>query len=179
MALEINISGEGTLKNDLDTYLKGIFSPAVQKALDDVGADMQSALARHVETDVYSTYQPNVYERRGENGGIIAQAREARIYNHGNGVAIEFKPDGTHPTESAWSKVHGDDLIGRIEKHSPEYQWIPKKRRLPNRPFWQKFVNEMVDEGMTEHYFADAMRRLDFDVTEDGSVTRDGEDGEY
>lgn len=179
MALDINICGEGTLANDLTTFLKNVFSPAVAKALDDVGADMQSALAQHIETDVYHAYSPSMYERRGSGGGLLSQAREAKIYNQGNGIAIEFKPDGSHPTVSGWSKVHADELIGRIEKHSPEYNWLPKNRSIPDRPFWQNFVSEMVDDGTVEYYFASAMRRRDFQLMEDGSVTRDGADGTY
>lgn len=179
MADNINICGEGTLKNDLDTFLKGIFSPAVMKALDDVGADMQSALAKHIETDVYPKYRPRMYERRGEDGGLIAQAREAKIYNHGNGVAIDFKPDGTHPTVSGWSKVHGDDLVGRIESHNPEYTWRPKNGNIPNRPFWQNYVSEMIDDNTVEYYFVSAMRRRDFELVEDGDLSRESADGTY
>lgn len=176
--LEISINGAGSLTQDLMTF-KIELTKVSAKAMNDVGADMQSALARHIETDVYAAYDPNMYERRGMNGGLVAQAMTAKIYNHGTDVSIEYKPDGMHPTVPGWNKVHGDDLIGRIEKHSPEYNWLPKKKTIPNRPFWQKFVEEMVDDGTAEYYYAAAMRRQGEDVIEDGAIVRDATDGTY
>lgn len=179
MAID-NICGQGTLKDDLDLFLKNVLNKASAEALNDVGADMQGVLAKHIETDVYPAYSPSVYERRGNNGGLIAQAMEAKIYPHGpGGISIEFKPDGGHPTESAWAEVHGDSLIGRIEKHSPEYHWLPKRRKIPNRPFWQNFVRELIDDGTVEYYYAAAMRRRGIDLVEDGRVIREPNDGSY
>lgn len=175
----INICGDGELEADLNLFLKSIVSPAVIKALDEVGADMQDALAQHIETDVYDPYSPKMYERRGSAGGLLEQAQKAKIYNHGNGVSIEYKPDGTHPKVAGWHKVDGDELIGRIEKHSPEYNWLPKRGKIPNRPFWQKFTEEMVDDGMAEHFFASAMRGQKIEITEDGEIFREPADGTY
>jgi len=175
---EININGSGTLAQDLAAF-KIELTKRSAAAMDEVGADMQSALAKHIETDVYAAYSPKLYERRGMDGGLVAQAMTAKIYNHGAGVSIEYKPDGMHPKVPGWNKVHGDDLIGRIEKHSPEYNWLPKNKTIPNRPFWQNFVSEMVDDGTAEYYYAAAMRRQGEDVTEDGAIVREANDGAY
>lgn len=178
--MEININGTGTPEEEFSAFLRNGLSKALAAAIDDVGADMQDSLARHIETDVYDAYpNPSMYERRGNDGGLVAQASTAKIYNGGNRVAIEYKPDGMHPTVSGWHKVDADDLVGRIEKHSPEYNWLPKRRKIPDRPFWQKFVNEMVDDGMAEYFLASALRRRDYDVVEDGNIVREPNDGAY
>lgn len=178
--MEINLNGSGTPEEELTAFLRYGFSRALSEAINDVGADMQDSLARHIETDVYAKYpNPSMYERRKMDGGLVAQAMKAKIYNGGNRIAIEYKPDGMHPTVAGWHKVDADDLVGRIEKHSPEYNWLPKKRKIPNRPFWQKFVDEMVNDGMAEYFLANALRRRDFDVVEDGDVVREPTDGAY
>lgn len=179
--IELNIHetwGE-SLESDFDAF-KTELAAAIGKAMDDVGANMQEALARHIETDVYAAYKPRMYVRRYDNGGLVAQARTARIYNHGAGVSIEYKPDGMHPTVPGWNKVHGDDLIGRIEKHDPEYNWLPKKgKKIPNRPFWQNFVDEMVDDGELERLFQDAMANRGITIEIGEGVTKEPNDGHY
>lgn len=181
--LDIQISDDGMLETDLKNFQTEL-AKKVGKAMDAVGADMQDALAQHIETDVYAIYSPEEYERRGTGGGLIAQALTAKIYNHGAGVSLEYKPDGSHPKENEWredgvSPVHGDDLIRRIEQWNPKYSYPPKHKRLPKRQFWQKFVNEMVDDGMLEHFFVNAMREQGEEIIEDGNVIRDANDGAY
>ncbi len=175
--LRAYVLDERNIDADLRDCLKA-FSDKIKTAMNTVGADMQVALAQHIESDVYKAYpNPVEYERRKENGGLIAQARQAKIYNHGSGVSLEYKPDGMHENP-AWHTADADDLIGRIERKSPPY--FPKaQERVPERPFWQNFVSEMVDEGMAEHFFAEAMRQLGEDVTEDGTIFREPNDGEY
>lgn len=179
MILTIQETWGSSLENDVKAF-KAELSAAMGKAMDEVGADMQEALARHIETDVYPAYQPKMYERRYDNGGLVAQARSAKVYNHGAGVSLEYKPDGTHPTISGWHKVDGDDLIGRIEKHSPEYNWLPKRgKQIPNRPFWQNFVDEMVEDAELERFFVNAMKAQGFEIEIGGGVERDSQDGQY
>lgn len=179
LSLNINVTGSETIDSDLNAF-KVELGKMVSASMNAVGANMQEALARHIETDVYDQYSPKTYERRYENGGLVAQARTARVYNHGAGVTLEYKPDGMHPTEARWHKVDGDELIGRIEKHEPEYNWQPKKKKIPNRPFWQNFVDELVDEKELERYFVDAMRENGAtDIIGDGDVIREANDGNY
>lgn len=179
MILTVQEAWGSPLESDVKAF-KAEISAAMAKAMDDVGADMQEALARHIETDVYPAYSPKMYERRYDNGGLVAQARSAKVYNHGAGVSLEYKPDGTHPTVSGWHKVDGDDLIGRIEKHSPEYNWLPKRgKQIPNRPFWQNFVDEMVDEAELERFFVNAMKAQGFEIEIGGGIERESQDGQY
>ena len=83
-----------------------------------------------------------------------------------------------HPSE--FNKVDGDDLIGRIEKHDPEYNWLPKKgKQIPNRPFWQNFVDEMVDDAELERFFVNAMKTQGFEIEIGCGVERETSDGKY
>lgn len=176
----ININGNGTLDSDMLTFQSEIVK-MVSSAMNDVGADMQDALARHIDKDIYNMYSPVRYERRSENGGLGTPLNDikanSRIYNHGAGVSLEYKPTGDHANAS-WHTADADELIRRIETKSPPY--FPKaQKRVPSRPFWQNLVNELVDEGMAEHYFAAAMRRRGEEVIEDGAIIRDANDGVY
>lgn len=188
ITLNITESWQGDMEKELIALLKTEINPALEKANEAVAQAMREALVRHISNDVYPAYQPKLYERRGASGGLLGQA-----INMGRGAGgmisdstrakIQYMPDGGHPTVSGWSKVHNDDLIGRIEKHSPEYNWLPKHGSIPDRPFWQNFVNEMVDGNGIETAWASAMRaalpagwKLDMS---DGGVQRDGSDGEY
>lgn len=176
--------GASALSTELTALLKTELQAALSSTLDDVGLDMREALARHLETDVYaaSVYTPKVYERRMGNGGLMASAEKARIYNSGTYVAVEFKPDGLHKNPEWSSDIAPDDLIGRIERHNPEYNWLPKKKKLPNRPFWQNFVNEMVDEGELERSFVAAFKSHwddKKDIVVDGELEREPADGTY
>ena len=53
--------------------------------------------------------------------------------------------------------VDGDDLINRIEKNDPAYNW---GRRPKNRPFFRNFVEEMLD-GRAEETLVRAMNGAD------------------
>ena len=177
---EIHINGNGTLEQDLVLF-QAELAKRVGNAMNDVGADMQDALARHIETDVYNKYSPIQYQRRSENHGLGTPLNDmqanSHIYNKGAGVTIEYKPTGAHENAS-WNTANGDDLIGRIEKKNPPY-FKKAQGKVPLRPFWQNFVDEMVDDGMLENFFAAAMRRQGEQVIEEGTIVRDANDGAY
>lgn len=187
MTLNIQINGVDGLDADLKEFLTGQFKTEMTHALLSTRDEMRAALAKHVQEDVYDKFSPNQYERRGMNGGLAGQALNATSHADGDPasvsyrICLDYKPDGNHPNQSEWKEapVHGDDLISRIENWNPKYPYPPRRRRLPRRPFWQKFVDEMVDEGMLEYYIASALREQGEDVTEDGAITRDAQDGEY
>lgn len=200
IVLNIEASGEGTLDDDLKAVM-GEIGAAIKKSMDDVGADMADALKRHIDNDVYrkSIYNPKEYKRRSESNGLGTPLNEmgdlsptgtgnATVYNHGGGLTFEYKPTGEH-ANSRWSSsatqsgsirnVDGDELIGRIEKKTPSYNWGNNK--VPPRPFWQNFVDEMVDDGELERFFVAAMRfhNKDLNIEESSGVIRDANDGNY
>ena len=173
--LDVNIIGNDSLEKDFKEWQIQL-AKEVQAAMDDVGADMRAALARHVDTDVYGAYTPKEYERRGD-GGLGAQAMRATIYNHGAGVSLEYKPSGNHENAS-WHTADTDELIGRIENKNPPY-FKAAQRIVPKRLFWKNFVDEMVDDGELEDSFVRAMQMRGEEITADGNMAREANDGSY
>jgi len=187
----LNVKGteDETMEAELAALLTGEIQTKIGAALADVRDDMRATLARHVEKDVYKAYpNPIEYERRGMNGGLQGQALTATVHASPVGadgknyrIYLEYKPDGSHPDSADWRQppIHGDELISRIEKWDPKYPYPPRYRKLPRRPFWQNFVEELVDDGMADVYFAQALRAQGEDVEEDYGVEREAEDGTY
>jgi hypothetical protein len=184
------MAGMGSLEREFQTWFQTELRGRIAKGLMALRDNMRESLAQHVVKDVYNAYQPNMYERRGENGGLQQQALNATSHADGSPdgtsyrIYINFAPNGNHSMESDWAKegvypVHGDDLIGRIENWNPRYSYPPRHKRLPSRPFWRNFVSEMVDDGMAEYFFASAMREQGDDVIEDGAIFREPGDGDY
>lgn len=188
MEIRINAVWDSSLEAEVKALLKSEINPALEKANAAVGEEMRGALVRHLEKDVYpqSIYKPRMYERREYDGGLVGQAADpssTKVFTDSTRATIQFKPSGEHPTVAGWHKVDADDLIGRIEKHYPEYNWLPRKgKKIPNRPFWQNFVDEMVDGGRIESVFQIELRSAlpdgwELDISD--GVTRDSQDGEY
>lgn len=176
ITLHIKVSGEKEIDAEFQAFQKEL-AKEVTAAMNDVGSDMQLELASHIQDDVYDAYSPKKYQRRGNGGGLIAQAQTAKIYNHGAGVSLEYKPSGAHSNPD-WHTADANDLISRIETKDPPY-FKRAQAKVPPRPFWQNFVNEMVDGGALEDSFVRAMLMQGEDVVADGNLTRDANDGVY
>jgi len=186
--LNFTVTGAETLDEDVKAFLKGTVNPALEKALREVGADMAAALKKHIDTDVYGAYKkPRVYKRRKDDNSlgtplndvsdIWGSGGNATAYADGRHVTLDYSPSGTHKVK-AWSDQDGNALIGRIEKKNPPYKYESQERTIPERPFWQNFVNEMVDEGRLDEFFTNAMALAGVEVVPEG-VTREGKDGTY
>lgn len=183
--------GEKSLDEDYIAFTR-VLGQAIINAADQTTAKMTDALKSHIDLDVYAEYNnPTVYLRRKDNPsfGIPLNDMEKNVRAYIGGsvgakginmtMGIQYSPSGEH-ANSEWSNVFGDELIRRIETHDPEYEWLPKKKTIPNRPFWQNFVNEMIDEKEVERYFVDAIKDNGFgEVVADGAVKRDSNDGKY
>lgn len=181
LVLDINVSGEESIDADFKAFQKELIS-SVEKAMDDVGADMIEALKKHIETDVYKAYpNPKEYERRSKNSELGRALNDMKanttVYNKGAGVSLEYKPTGEHEN-SAWHTADGDDLIGRIEKKNPPY-FKKAQGMVPERPFWQNFVNEMIEGEELERFFVSAMLMRGVEIEESGGVVRESGDGDY
>lgn len=180
MELNVTVSGLESIDNDWKAF-QADFTEKLRKAMDDVGADMLDALKKHIISDVYGAYRPKTYQRRSKDESLGTplsdMAKNATVYNKGAGVTLDYSPTGAHANEN-WHTADGNDLIGRIEKKSPPY-FQKAQNKVPERPFWQNFVNEMVDQGELERYFAAAMAMQGEIVETGGAVTREPQDGEY
>lgn len=142
--------------------------------------DMRACLQEHVEHDVYDAFQPTEYVRRRENGGLADMRKNATVYSDerlgGMNLTLLYQPDGSTDGEGNELEPHvdGDDLVNRIEKNDPAYNW---GRRPKNRPFFRNFVEEMLD-GRAEETLVRAMNGADatLGLAADGGVERENDD---
>ena len=193
IGVKIEASGFETIEKEV----KGILSAAKTRAVSNaVYADMKDALEEHIRDDVYSKaiYEPKNYLRRNEHPGMGVSLRDAVTndkytkqigpfdYATMDWVAgLSYEPTGEHEN-SEWYGVDGDLLIGRIEKKEPPYQYEPKKGKgIPKRPFWQLFVEELIEGGRLERTVEVELKRLGIAEPDDHitGVIRDDADGNY
>lgn len=142
--------------------------------------EMRQCLREHVEEDVYAKVQPTKYVRREDNGGLIDMSASATVYSDerdgGMNLTLLYHPSGATDGEgeSIDPHVDGDDLINRIEKKDPEYNW---RRKPKKRPFFRNFVEEMLG-GRAEETLVRAMNGADptLELAEDMGMIRDEDD---
>ena len=165
----------------------------INAALPIVMNDARDTLKKHIDEDVYdeSIYKPKRYKRRSNNSGL-GISLGAQVYmepytkvippagGNVNGKLViksrlYYNPSGEHKYPK-WNTANDNELIGRIEKKNPAYTWGNDK--VPMRPFWQKFVDDMVDGGELEKSFVDAMKASE-EIVADGNITEDPFDREY
>lgn len=147
--------------------------------------DMRACLTEHIVDDVYDAYDPDYYTRRLSDGGLLDipknTAGSPPPFVSGDGVEIElqYEPDGATDGDGNEIDYHvdGDDLINRIEKKNPPYNWRMANTRIPERPFFRNFVEEMIG-GRAEKTMVFGMNAADptLGVAADGGVVRESED---
>lgn len=177
----VNMTGSFSGLNEdlaaLEAEVKNAFRNS-RKAMAD---DMRACLQDHVYADVYEKLTPYEYVRRGESGGLADMKASATVYSDerlgGMELTLLYQPDGSqdgegNPVEKA---VSGDDLINRIEKKDPEYNWTRKPKK---RPFFRNFVEEMIEGRRAEDTLVAAMNAADpaLGLAADGDMTRESDD---
>lgn len=158
----------------LEKQVKDAFRASRQALAD----DMRLCLQDHVEADVYDRFQPTEYVRRREDGGLDDMRASATVYSDerdgGMNLTLLYQPSGAADGEGEPVDPHvdGDDLIDRIEKRNPEYNWT---RKPPKRPFFSNFVQEMIDGGRAEETLVRAMNAAEptLGMAADGGVIRE------
>ena len=186
----MNLLSDPDFRAVMNTIVTEIFA-----AMPNVVNDAQDTLKRHIDKDVYSAYTPTVYKRRSDNESYGTPLNNMLMYtkeispvggNVGGKLVVTsrlyYNPTGVH-TVKKWSSsgsskkgilnVDGNDLINRIEKKSPGYNW--GNDIVPARPFWQEFVTEMVQGGEFEKAFVSEMRKTE-QIVADGNVIEDPSD---
>lgn len=179
------------LNDQLYREIMNLLVPEVAAAYPIILDNARDTLKKHIDKDVYDAYEPVVYKRRSDDHkyGISLGAQvysepftkviPATNFNSGGRLGftarIWFNPSGEHKVKK-WNTASGNDLIGRIEKKSPAYTW--GQDEVPARPFWQRFIDEMVGGGEFENSFVDAMRGTE-DIVADGNVIEDPSDRDY
>lgn len=196
MSAGINMKIEATGFENIEKEAKRILTAAVGRKLSNaVYEDMKSALEAHIRSDVYDAYYPKMYKRRSERPGARGTSLADSVYDDSFTKQIgpfdyataelisglSYEPTGEHEETWQWSDASGDELIGRIEKKNPPYNWEPKKGEIPKRPFWQLFVEELIEGGRIARTVEAELKRLGIAEPEDhiSGVVRQSEDGNY
>lgn len=143
--------------------------------------EMRQCLREHVVEDVYDKLVPEEYVRRRGTKGLADMNASATVYSDerdgGMNLTLLYQPSGAADGEGEPVDPHvdGDDLIDRIEKRNPEYNWT---RKPPKRPFFSNFVQEMIDGGRAEETLVRAMNAADpsLGLTEDAGIIREEDD---
>lgn len=172
--LQFSSKWDYSFKADI-TGFKGLLAKALKETLQDVSADMQETLKKHIDADVYEKYYPSEYRRRSKNAdlgrplndlkaNVFSPVTEADVINTTvfGQTRFQYLPTGEH-TVKKWSSaavqnnpnfpinVDGNALISRIEKKEPPYNWGNNK--VPKRPFWKNTVDELIDGGAAASSF--------------------------
>ena len=161
----------------LEAEVKNAFR-ASRKALAD---DMRACLQDHIEVEVYNAFQPTEYVRREGSGGLYDMKASATVSSDerdgGMNLTFLYQPSGATDGEGndVPDAVSGDDLVNRIEKKDPEYDW---KRKPKKRPFFRNFVREMIEGNRAEETLVRAMNAASptLEITADGDMIRESED---
>lgn len=159
----------------LEAEVKNAFRASRQTLAD----DMRACLQDHIEVEVYGAFQPTEYVRRGGKGGLYDMKASATVHSDerdgGMNLTFLYQPSGATDGEGNEIEPHldGDDLINRIEKRAPDYNW---RRKPEARPFFRNFVEEMLS-GRAEDTLVRAMNAASptLEVIADGDVTRESD----
>ena len=188
IGVKIEASGFETIEKEAKLILNAKVSREISNT---VYADMKEALEQHVKDDVYRSYYPEKYLRRSEKPSfgtsLLKSAETAKQigpfdYSTMEWVTgLDYEPTGEHENYE-WYGVDGDLLIGRIEKKEPPYQYEPRNGKgIPERPFWQNFIEELIEGGRLERTVEAELKRRG--IAEPGDhitgVIRDSSDGNY
>ena len=138
--------------------------------------EMRQCLREHVVEDVYDKLVPEEYVRRRGTKGLADMNASATVYSDerdgGMNLTLLYHPSGA--TDGNGEPIDGDDLVNRIEKNDPAYNW---GRRPKNRPFFRNFVEEMLD-GRAEETLVRAMNGAEptLELAEDTGMIREEDD---
>ena len=188
--------------DDFDAQLRGFLNTLINEIRDASETaidDARDVLKKHITQDVYKAYSPTAYKRRSDDSAMGTPLSDMDAYSKiikpaggnvsGNLVVTSrlfYNPEGGHKVAKWSSKsakkgkgvnnVDFNDLIGRIEKKSPAYNW--GQDMVPPRPFWQNFVDDMVTNELLEKRFVEALKGSE-NVVADGNIVEDSFDREY
>ncbi len=173
--MNISLSASVTGLDEDIARIEGRFRAAMKNAMPALADDIAVCMIEHVQGDVYNKWWPKDYKRRGANGGL-ADIDNSDFSIDDNSVKFTYLPSGE--TDQTDFPVHGDALIGRIERRNPKYNWAG--HQPGDRPFFTNFLGEMIEEGRAERALVDGINAVDrtLEVMADlFSTTRDGDEG--
>lgn len=182
MELSFSVSGVDEIDVDLSETWERIWD-LTENGLNYVGAGMIPSLQNHLWRDWYYAWQPKVYQRRTDDGGIgggIGRPLGSYLnmdYDSEPGtMEFRYEPTGEHFVD-AWHTNDGDEIIEMIQYPYNRWTWIPKHSHAPQRMFWNNFVDDQINGGIITS-FARGMLP-EFVVIPEGGVADVVQDDEY
>ena len=119
-----------------------IFREICNEVIEDVTLEAFRELKKVIERKVYDVYDPYLYERLGENGGLLgAWGNDIVVKKNGSTGIIEYEPDLMiyNPDKAQ----HGNYKWGDLRDNIAEYVEKGYSRGVGARPFWDFFVQEV------------------------------------
>lgn len=181
--LDFKITGVESIQRDYDEFNLKV-SRATGYGLKAVASELTPALQRHIQSDVYAAYTPEMYERRYDHpqyGRSIYSEKNMRwdLVNRSDGqrsVEFTYEPNGrnTHYSTSDYY-ADGDSIISVLQGDKG-YLWLSEGRIGRERPFWDNFVDEVVSEG--DKWFVAGFNQYDPSIRakSEGKLVREASD---
>lgn len=163
---EFKLTGAGSINKDYQHFNTQVHK-ATQAGARAFASELTPCLQKHIQTDVYLAYIPEFYQRRYDNpqyGQSIFDSKnmDYRFLNNGRGVEFTYTPNGKnrhYPNSDYW--IDGDDIIDTIQQDRG-YLWLKDGNIGKQRPFWNRFVQEVGAQG--DEWFVKGFNSYDHDI---------------
>lgn len=202
ITINVGVSGLDSIDADVKAELNKLHG-IIDGAAFNLGNVMMESLKKHIDKDVYEAWGPGEYPRRvdhpklgtplndvSENSFPIFDAPNDVFYWR---VGLDYLPTGVtsattadldpgnprydadNPRLLVPNPANGNELVEIIEKGLSSWPVTP-----PKRPFWQNFVDEMIDGGALGSELIMQLRAQGVEIagTYD-EVIREAGDGDY
>ena len=158
---------------DLEKYLKKQVEDTLYK---DVGEMVQDVQSIEIEKTVYSVYDPIMYDRRRESGGL-KDKNNMRKHIHRRGDSVILKViNETKPSRGIHSKIGGSNYrlaelieFGHGYSDGMQYDWVKNRRGdaykyLKPRPFTERTINEIKNKKLHSKYMQQGLNQRGIDA---------------
>lgn len=158
MELKFEISGLESIDKDFED-LTGRVNKAMAAAMPGLRDEMVERLKQKIIDQVYKKWTPKEYERRLDHPNLgpslIDESVIKAVPQGDDGMELTYEPRGE---QYQWENPRdGDALIERIET-GRGYEW---DKHPGKRPFWNDFVNDLIEGGIAEKTIVDGMNAAD------------------
>lgn len=181
--LTFKVQGIESIQSEFDEFNRKVIR-ATDYGLKSLASELTPALQRHIQSDVYAAYTPEQYQRRYDHpqyGRSLFSEKNMswNIVNQSGGqrgVEFTYEPNGqnTH-YPNADHYLDGDSIISVLQEDKG-YLWLNSGSIGEERPFWDNFVEEIVQEG--DKWFAQGFNQSDpsIQAKSDGKIMREASD---
>ncbi|MEK4006335.1 hypothetical protein [Paenibacillus sp. FSL H3-0333] len=136
---------------ELEKYLN---KQIAQTLKNDIGNGVaREKLKANIQSEVYDRYDPVIYERQGEHGGLIDDAN----------IIVDMIDSNTVSIES--HRIDEGRNVGVVVETGVGYnpEW-PFPYTNKGRPFTEVTRDELLNDGSVEHALMNGLRKQGLDV---------------